>query len=45
VSPNFADGYITALIDDAIVESAERDAWVDVPALQPARVAEPAVGA
>jgi predicted dehydrogenase len=45
VSPNFADGYITALIDDAIVESAERDAWVDVPALQRARVAEPAVGA
>jgi len=33
VSPNFADGYITALIDDAIVESAERDAWVDVPAI------------
>lgn len=33
VSPNFADGYITALIDDAIVESAERDAWVDVPGI------------
>jgi len=45
VSPNFADGYITALIDDAIVESAERDAWVDVPAMHDAWVAEPAVGA
>jgi predicted dehydrogenase len=33
VSPNFADGYITALIDDAIVESAERDVWVDVPTI------------
>ncbi|MDQ1531573.1 MAG: levoglucosan dehydrogenase [Microbacteriaceae bacterium] len=33
VSPNFADGYITALIDDAIVESAERDAWVHVPGI------------
>jgi len=31
VSPNFADGYQTALIDDAIIESAEKDSWVDVP--------------
>ncbi|GAB4100755.1 Gfo/Idh/MocA family oxidoreductase [Sinomonas halotolerans] len=31
VSPNFADGYQTALIDDAIVASAEKNAWVDVP--------------
>jgi predicted dehydrogenase len=31
VSPSFADGYQTALIDDAIVASAEKDAWVDVP--------------
>lgn len=33
VSPNFGDGYQTALIDDAIVESAETDAWVDVPGI------------
>ncbi|TLM83507.1 Gfo/Idh/MocA family protein [Pseudarthrobacter sp. NamE5] len=33
VSPNFADGYQTALIDDAIIESAEKEAWVDVPVL------------
>jgi predicted dehydrogenase len=31
VSPNFRDGYQTALIDDAIVESAGSHAWVDVP--------------
>lgn len=30
VSPNFVDGYQTALIDDAIVESAARNAWVEV---------------
>ncbi|RNE67343.1 levoglucosan dehydrogenase [Cryobacterium tepidiphilum] len=35
VSPNFADGYQIALIDDAIVQSAESDAWVDV---QPAEL-------
>lgn len=34
VSPNFADGYATALIDHAIAESAERDAWVDVPSIE-----------
>lgn len=34
VSPNFADGYATALIDDAIAESAERDVWVDVPSIE-----------
>ena len=45
VSPNFADGYITALIDDAIVESAERDAWVDVPAIQDARIDLPVASA
>jgi hypothetical protein len=33
VSPNFADGYQTALIDDAIIESAEKDSWVDVPTI------------
>jgi len=31
VSPNFADGYTTALIDDAIVQSAETGLWVEVP--------------
>jgi predicted dehydrogenase len=31
VSPNFADGYQVALIDDAIVESAAKEAWVEVP--------------
>jgi predicted dehydrogenase len=31
VSPNFVDGYQTALIDDAIVESSDRGAWVAVP--------------
>ncbi len=31
VSPNFADGYQVALIDDAIVESAAKESWVDVP--------------
>ena len=31
VSPNFADGYTTALIDDAIVQSAESGLWVEVP--------------
>ena len=31
VSPNFADGYQTALIDDAIVESAAKESWVEVP--------------
>jgi predicted dehydrogenase len=45
VSPNFADGYAIALIDDAIVESAERDAWVEVPAIEAARVDVSAVGA
>jgi predicted dehydrogenase len=30
VSPNFADGYQTALIDDAIIDSAETGTWVDV---------------
>ncbi len=30
VRPNFADGYQIALIDDAIVESASTDAWVEV---------------
>jgi predicted dehydrogenase len=34
VSPNFADGYKTALIDDAIVQSAETGLWVDVPGIQ-----------
>ncbi|WP_108251343.1 Gfo/Idh/MocA family protein [Planctomonas deserti] len=33
VSPNFADGYQTALIDDAIIDSAETGAWVDVPTI------------
>jgi predicted dehydrogenase len=33
VSPNFADGYQIALIDDAIIESGETGAWVDVPAI------------
>jgi predicted dehydrogenase len=33
VSPNFADGYQTALIDDAIVTSADKGAWVDVQAV------------
>ncbi|WP_426625559.1 Gfo/Idh/MocA family protein [Leifsonia sp. McL0607] len=33
VSPNFADGYKTALIDDAIVESAETGLWVEVPGI------------
>jgi predicted dehydrogenase len=33
VSPNFADGYQIALIDDAIVESAGKSSWVDVPLL------------
>ena len=36
VSPNFADGYQTALIDDAIVDSSERGAWVDVPTVDEA---------
>jgi len=31
VSPNFADGYQVALIDDAIVESAAKESWVEVP--------------
>lgn len=31
VSPNFADGYQVALIDDAIIESAQSDTWVKVP--------------
>lgn len=31
VSPNFADGYQIALIQDAIIESGEARAWVDVP--------------
>jgi predicted dehydrogenase len=31
VSPNFVDGYQTALIDDAIEDSSGRGAWVDVP--------------
>jgi predicted dehydrogenase len=30
-SPNFRDGYQTALIDDAIVRSGETGVWVDVP--------------
>lgn len=30
VSPNFADGYTTALIDDAIEQSAESGLWVEV---------------
>jgi predicted dehydrogenase len=34
VSPNFADGYKTALIDDAIVQSAETGLWVDVPGIR-----------
>ena len=34
VSPNFVDGYQTALIDDAIVESSERGAWVEVPSVR-----------
>lgn len=33
VSPNFADGYTTALIDDAIVQSAESGLWVEVPGI------------
>jgi predicted dehydrogenase len=33
VRPNFADGYRTALIDDAIVASAESGLWVDVPGI------------
>lgn len=33
VSPNFADGYQISLIDDAIVESAETGAWVEVPSI------------
>ncbi|MEY9951865.1 Gfo/Idh/MocA family protein [Leifsonia sp. EB34] len=33
VSPNFADGYTTALIDDAIVQSAETGLWVEVPGI------------
>jgi predicted dehydrogenase len=31
VSPNFADGFQIALIDDAILESGETGLWVDVP--------------
>lgn len=34
VSPNFADGYQIALIDDAIVESAEAGQWVGVPTIR-----------
>lgn len=34
VSPNFADGYKTALIDDAIVQSAETGLWIEVPGIQ-----------
>lgn len=33
VSPNFADGYKTALIDDAIVQSADTGLWVEVPGI------------
>lgn len=33
VSPNFADGYQIALIDDAIIKSAEGGMWVDVPSI------------
>jgi predicted dehydrogenase len=33
VSPNFADGYKTALIDDAIEESADSGLWVAVPGI------------
>ena len=39
VSPNFVDGYQTALIDDAIAESSDRGAWVEVPAAVPAQPA------
>lgn len=31
VSPDFADGYQIALISDAIVDSAHKSTWVDVP--------------
>jgi predicted dehydrogenase len=31
VEPNFADGYQIALVSDAIVESAGKGTWVDVP--------------
>ncbi|MDO5083583.1 MAG: Gfo/Idh/MocA family oxidoreductase [Arachnia propionica] len=34
VSPNFADGYQIALIDDAIVESAASGSWVEVPTVE-----------
>lgn len=33
VSPSFADGYQTALIDDAIVDSADSGQWVEVPGI------------
>ncbi|WP_279581439.1 Gfo/Idh/MocA family protein [Fodinicola feengrottensis] len=39
VSPDFGDGYQVALISDAIVASAESDAWVDVPMLDRSRAA------
>jgi predicted dehydrogenase len=35
VSPNFVGGYQTALIDDAIVDSSDRGAWVAVPSATP----------
>ncbi len=34
VRPNFADGYQIALIDDAIVESADTGAWVEVQSIE-----------
>jgi predicted dehydrogenase len=34
VSPNFADGYQIALISDAIVASAGKGTWVDVPGIE-----------
>jgi predicted dehydrogenase len=33
VEPNFADGYQIALVADAIVDSAGKGAWVDVPGI------------
>jgi predicted dehydrogenase len=39
-APDFGDGYQIARIEHAIVESAEGKGWVEVPALEPALVAQ-----
>jgi predicted dehydrogenase len=38
VSPDFGDGYQTARVADALLESAASQEWVDIPALVPAGV-------